>query len=272
MIRSSDQILEASAAWVSPWFPPKSVHVDMGWLEFYVVDGAATVMRVLPEDMAGAELVDRVLAELRNQGVTEAFWTVGPMYSPENVDQVLLDLGARVHGTIDIRACPLPRALPDDQLPDAATAPPVCMREDVAEFERVNALAWGYPQPSVADVDKTFASLTEGSFIGYWNDTPAGAGGYTLAGEVARLWGAAVVPAFRRRGVYRTLVRARLAEAMSRGATLALVHANDQTSSLQRLGFQVHGHQRVLAFRLGAARFLPHRHVERLRRDPGDNS
>lgn len=61
------------------------------------------VMRVVRGDMAGAELVHRVLAELRTQGVTEVFWTGGPKYSPEDVDPVLLDLGARVDRTIDIR-------------------------------------------------------------------------------------------------------------------------------------------------------------------------
>ena len=38
--------------------------------------------------------------------------------------------------------------------------------------------------------------------------TPAGAGGHTLVGEVARLWGAGLVPAFRGRGVYRALAAA----------------------------------------------------------------
>ncbi len=45
---SAGEVLQASAAWVSPWFPPDAVHVDLGWLEFYVTDGAATVMRVPP--------------------------------------------------------------------------------------------------------------------------------------------------------------------------------------------------------------------------------
>jgi hypothetical protein len=54
------------------------------------------------------------------------------------------------------------------------------------------------------------------------------------------------VPEFRRGGVYRALVRERMAEATTRGATLALVHAKAQTSSpiLQRLGFVTYGQQR----------------------------
>ena len=100
-----------------------------------------------------------------------------------------------------------------------------------------------------ADVDRAFAGLAPGCFVGYWNETPAGAGGYTLAGPVARLWGAAVVPAFRGRGIYRALVRARLAEAAPRGAALALVHAEPTSSPiLRRLGFGVYGQKQVLVF------------------------
>ena len=86
---SAGEVLRASEAWVSVWFPPDAVHVDLGWLEFYVADGAATVMRVAPGDMTAAELAGRVLGELRGRHVAEAFWKVGPGYSPEGAGQAL---------------------------------------------------------------------------------------------------------------------------------------------------------------------------------------
>jgi len=242
------EVLRASAAWVSIWFPPDAVHADLGWLQFYVADGSATVMRVAPGDMTAAELVGRVLAELRSRRVAEAFWRVGPGFVPEGVGRVLQGLGACVDRTIDICAYPLGGPLPGGALPGAVTARPVLTRQDAADYERASAAAWGYRQPSDADIDRTFAALAPGYFTGYWEKTPAGAGGYTLAGEVARLWGAGVVPTFRGRGVYRALVRARLAQAAGRGATLALVHAEPTSSPiLQRLGFRVYGQQQVLA-------------------------
>jgi GNAT superfamily N-acetyltransferase len=249
MTLSSDQVLSASAAWNSPWFPPRSVHLDLGWLEYYVLDGIATVMRVRPGDMMAAELVPKVLTELWRQQATAAHWTVGPRYSPADVGRVLLDMGASVGRTVDICGCPLGRVLLDVALAEGATARPVRTRDDVAEFERTSALAWEIPPPSKDDIDRTFASLTQGYFIGCWKSTPAGAGGYGLAGEVARFWGTAVIPEFRGRGVYRALVHARMTEAKSRGATFALVHAMEHTSSpiLQRLGFAVYGQQQVLA-------------------------
>jgi len=191
--------------------------VDLGWLEFYVAGGAATVMRVAPGGMTAAELAGRVLGELRGRHVAEAFWKVGPGYSPEGAGQALLDLGASVDRTIDICAYPLDGPVPEWPLPGDVTARPVRTREDVACYERASCAAWGYPPPSDADVDRAFAGLAPGCFTGYWNETPAGAGGYTLAGPVARLWGAAVVPVFRGRGVYRALVRARLAHAAAGG-------------------------------------------------------
>jgi GNAT superfamily N-acetyltransferase len=251
---SAEEVLQASAAWVSTWFPPDSVHVDLGWLEFYVTGGAATMMRVVPGDMTAVELAGRVLGELRGRHVAEAFWTVSPGYRPEGTGQVLLDLGASVDRTIDICAYPLDGPAPDWTLPATVTARPVRTREDVARYERASCTAWGYPPPSDADIDTAFARLTPGYFVGYWSETPAGAGGYTLVGPVARLWGAAVVTAFRGRGIYRALVRARLAHAAARGATLALVHAEPTSSpTLQRLGFEVYGQKQVLVFRPDAA-------------------
>ena len=118
----------------------------------------------------------------------------------------------------------------------------------LTDYERTSCAAWGYRQPSEADIDRAYAGLVPGYFVGYWNETPVGGGGCTLAGEVARLWGTAVVPAFRGRGVYRALVRARLAQATAQGAALALVHAEPASSPvLQRLGFRVYGQRQVLA-------------------------
>jgi GNAT superfamily N-acetyltransferase len=241
-------VLRASAAWVSVWVPPDAVHVDLGWLEFYVADGAATVMRVAPGDMSAEELAGRVLGELRSRRVAEAFWRVGPGFVPEGADWVLRDLGAGVDRTIDICAYPLGGPLAGGPLPGAVTARPVLTRQDAADYERASAAAWGYRPPSEADIDRTFAALAPGYFTGYWDKAPAGAGGYTLADDVARLWGAGVAPAFRGRGVYRALVRARLSQAAGQGATLALVHAEPTSSPiLQRLGFGVYGQQHVLA-------------------------
>jgi hypothetical protein len=113
--------------------------VDLGWLEFYVAGGAATVMRVAPGGMTAAELAG----------------------------QALLDLGASVDRTIDICAYPLDGPVPEWPLPGDVTARPVRTREDVACYERASCAAWGYPPPSDADVGRAFAGLAPGCFTGY---------------------------------------------------------------------------------------------------------
>lgn len=159
---------------------------------------------------------------------------------------MLKGLGASVVETIDICGYSLDRGFPVDSLDPGASVRPVRTRGDVGEFERTSAQAWGYPPPSEEDIDRTFAASTAGHFIGCWRGVPAGAGGYALVGDVARLWGTAVVPEFRGRGVYRALVHARMEDARARGAKLALVHARPTSSPiLQRLGFAVFG-QRII--------------------------
>lgn len=200
MTMSPDRVLAASAEWISVWFPTHSVHTDLGWLEYYLLDGSATVMRVEPGDMTATDLVPKVLAELWRQRAAKAHWQTGPRYTPAGVDQVLMDLGASVHETVDICAQSLDSSLPAESLAQGASAWPVRTRDDVAQFERTSALAWGYPPPSQENIDRTFAGSTEGYFIGCWHGAPAGAGGYGLVGDVARFWGTAVVPEFRGRG------------------------------------------------------------------------
>lgn len=248
MTWSAARILRESAAWRSVWFPPEADHVDLGWLEFYRLGGVATIMRAVPEGWSPAELVDRVLAELRTGAVSEVFWAVHPGHSPGGVDEILLGLGATVDRSVDICARPADEKMPVGQLPAEITVRPVQTRDDMADYAQASALAWGYPPPSETGIDDAYAALTPGYFTGYWDGTPVGAAGYTRAGEVARLWGAATVPQFRGRGIYRALVQARLADAAGRGAALALVHAEQASSSpiLQRLGFTVYGQQRVL--------------------------
>lgn len=243
-------MLEESAAWTSPWHPPGSLHRNLGWLEYYVVGRVATVMRVASASPDVGMIVRSVLVELRSAGVTEAYWTLGPASQPPGLAEALLAVGASVDATVDICAYPLADDLPAAPEGGAVTVRPVRTRADVAAFQRVNAAAWGYPPPSEDDVQRAFEGLRRGYVLGCWQGEPVGVAGYTLAVEVARFWGAAVVPAARGRGVYRAMVRARMVDAAQQGATVALVHAAPTSSPvLQRLGFTVHGYQRVLAFR-----------------------
>lgn len=94
-----------------------------------------------------------------------------------------------------------------------------------------------------------------GSVVAYLDDEPVGTGGLTLAGPDARLWGGAVQPHVRRRGVHRALLDARLDHAARHGARLALVKGRVETSAplLRRAGFESYGRERSYLVPLGDA-------------------
>ena len=66
-----------------------------------------------------------------------------------------------------------------------------------------------------------------------------------MADGVARLWGGSVVPALRGLGVYRAVLDARLAYAVTNGAVMALVKGKVDTSGpiLRRVGFAAFGQE-----------------------------
>ncbi|MEO6776362.1 MAG: GNAT family N-acetyltransferase [Kofleriaceae bacterium] len=77
-------------------------------------------------------------------------------------------------------------------------------------------------------------------FVTYRDGAPAAAASYVPFARSAFLMGGVVLASYRGRGLYRALVRARLAHARARGLTLATTHAREATSApiLERLGFE----------------------------------
>lgn len=90
------------------------------------------------------------------------------------------------------------------------------------------------------------ASGGGGAIVAFLDGRPVGTGGVTVAGRDARLWGGAVLPEARSRGVYRALLAERLAYARAHGADLALVKGRVETSApiLKRAGFAAYGVER----------------------------
>jgi GNAT superfamily N-acetyltransferase len=80
------------------------------------------------------------------------------------------------------------------------------------------------------------------ALIAVLDSTPVGAASVMVLGSTAMLGGAATLPAFRRRGVQRALIEARLAVAVHAGCELAIVTADPGSSSgrnVERTGFQL---------------------------------
>jgi GNAT superfamily N-acetyltransferase len=80
------------------------------------------------------------------------------------------------------------------------------------------------------------------SVMAFAGDEAVGAGSAEVRGEVAALFGTSVLSAWRRRGIQQALIRARLVEARSRGATVATIGSlpgEPTERNVQRVGFRV---------------------------------
>ncbi|MBI3217806.1 MAG: GNAT family N-acetyltransferase [Mycobacterium sp.] len=211
-----------------------------------MTDGEATLVRGPAGGHGGRTfLLDAMKVAERN--ATSMLITVCPAYS--GVTSAIGELQARnaeCVGVDDILAIDLSAPTTDVDVEPGIEVVEVSTRAEVAEFELTTAHAWGYPEPTSDVIEDACARLSPGSFLAYRGCRAAGSAGFTLVGQVARLWGGAVVPELRGCGVYRALVASRLSAASARGATLALVHAATSSSPiLQRIGFQKFGERRT---------------------------
>jgi ribosomal protein S18 acetylase RimI-like enzyme len=107
-----------------------------------------------------------------------------------------------------------------------------------------------FPRESLEAAEMAGADAGARLYVASIGDEPAGAGGFRVAGEFAQLTGAGTVPAFRRRGVQRELVRARMRDAREAGCDYAIVTTQPGSTSqanMQRFGFGLGYARAVLA-------------------------
>jgi GNAT superfamily N-acetyltransferase len=139
-----------------------------------------------------------------------------------------------------------------------ATGTEPAIRSRAAEIHMVDAstaLAWsttlldgfGYTRDADRSRVETWNQMVRSlpgvtALVAMMDGKPVGAASVMVLGATAVLGGAATLPAFRRRGVQRTLIEARLAVAAHAGCTLAIVTADPGSSSgrnAERTGFQL---------------------------------
>lgn len=174
------------------------------------------------------------------------------MDAPAGYEDLLVARGARPDEVLDVLARPL------DDLPDLAPADvEVRWATDRATFRDALRLGGevfgGDGDVDDATLDEEFAQEQGkveqgdgGSVVAYLGGAAVGTAGLTLAGPDARLWGGAVSPEARGRGIYRALLDVRLRYAVAHGGRLALVKGRVQTSgpTLRRAGFEKVGQER----------------------------
>lgn len=177
--------------------------------------------------------IARAIAGYRDAGIVFR-WTVGPDSDA--------DLAARLEAAGLAPATSLGMACATDAT--LADVPPIeIVRVDAATLEIYTTLmaeGWRVDRAPVAVANTiALADPRHAMYLAIVDGEPAGVAACVWFDASAYLLGAIVREQFRRRGIYRALVAARLADARARGIVLATSHARVDTSApqLARLGF-----------------------------------
>jgi GNAT superfamily N-acetyltransferase len=253
MSLTASSVAAASAAWV--WVPDNATVVEADeyaivrlpdYFEYQLSVLAFRPARPLPE------AVDALLDRARSFGLPELRWQV-PADATAGLAGELTERGARVLLTLDVLASDLSGGTPEIPPPSADVT--LRWATDFAtarDGAAVGVTGFGGNLPPDERIKEnasrdavTVPAGDGGMVVAYVDDVAAGSGGVTMANGVARLWGGAVIPAARGRGVYRAVLATRLAYAAAQGATMALVKGKADTSGpiLRRAGFAAFGQE-----------------------------
>lgn len=252
-------MLAASNEW--SWVPDGAPHVRtdeylvVAYPDYFVTPTSA---RVFGSDRDPADLVEEICDVPRGWGRGRLWWRLSDFTHPAGLEPELVARGASLVDRMDVLALPLD-GLPDLAVPDDVEVRRVTDEQTVRDAITVANDAFGGDDPtddqvatSLLEVQQGLADDSVGRWVAYVDGRPAGTGGYTLAGDVCRLWGGGTHRSHRGRGAYRGVLDARLRTAHAAGATLGLTHGVVDTSSpiLRRIGFARYGEERTLVLDL----------------------
>jgi GNAT superfamily N-acetyltransferase len=159
----------------------------------------------------------------------------------------LHDGGYRISGFFSVLVLPLPEDYQPAPLPDFLR---IARAEPAQADLWLRIVAQGFeeqaePSPGAFDIlGPNFHAADGLPFFAWVDGDPAGGGGmyYNLEHRVVELGGASTRPVYRRRGIQRALIEARLAAAQALGCDLAVVltePGSDSQRNLERAGFRL---------------------------------
>ncbi|MGW0227760.1 hypothetical protein ACWDWO_05560 [Actinopolymorpha singaporensis] len=248
-----DRILAAAADWV--WVPDDATEVrtdDYHLIAYPEWFSSGTQVAWCRSERPADTLVREIAGQVRRWGRDQVSWWLSSASRPADLESWLRTAGAALSETVEVLAYDLTGPLPDVGTVDVRCVP-VDDARTLADAHLVAQEVWGGGQPPSEQVERDLAGCAlpiaeRGEFrvVAYVGNEPAATGGCTLAGGVARLWGAATRPALRGGGAYRAVLLTRLAIARDHGATLGLVKGRVATSGpiLRRAGFTAYGRER----------------------------
>lgn len=250
------RILEEAEAWA--WAPPGSERIEGDGYLLLISDESWYEPQVswshLPTERVDAP-VREVMDTVRQRGKDRLHWWVRASTDPPDMGAQLERLGFREVEEVEILSWNLVRSPDAISRPGGVHAEPVEDEAGVRTVHEVGARGFGSPPVTEEAMQRYIEEFRAGrasgcpadiSYLVWIGDEPVGTGGFSVVGDVARLWGASVLPEFRGRGAYRALVAARLLGARAMGARLGLTKARMGTSGpiLRSLGFRSHGSER----------------------------
>lgn len=190
----------------------------------------------LADDEADA-VIDATLAEYAAEGLRFK-WVVSPDCRPLDLARRLASRGMLARRCV-VMAADLadlrPESSPDVTVERVESA-------NVDAYAAVSASGWGMPAQPLADYQRLVLADTSGRHHGWLariDGEPVGSANHAVFERSAYLMGGVVLPAWRGRGVYRSLIAARLAQISAAGVRLVTILAIADTSApiLARMGF-----------------------------------
>ena len=218
-----------------------------GWLQLVTPSftrGGLNEVAHCALDLSAAEMdrvIDEAIAQYTERGLRFR-WTVAPDSRPADLRERLAVRG--LEHTVGVAQVRDTRPLGPPIVPPET---PIVVRDvDTGNLDAyADAFAQGWGAQRAPASDAYYRALldepaTNRLFVAYVGGAPAGAASYVLFPRSAYLLGGVVLPAFRRRGVYRELVAARIDDARARGSRIVTSHSIASTSApiLEHLGFR----------------------------------
>lgn len=254
-------VLARAAEWV--WVPPFAR--ELRTPEYRVVAFPAhfaeptTAMPVAFESRRLAEAVlDDVLGAVAGLGRDRvAIMGLGERTRPEGLEAHLVARGATRCERLAVLALDLTQAPLDLAVPGDVEVREVADLDTLRDYDRIGVEVFGGTLRTEEELHSSLASVADGGrdpmLVAYRDDAAVGAGGFTVAADVLRLWGGAVLPEARGAGVYRAVLDHRLRVGRDRGCLMALVKGRVETSApiLRRAGFAAYGEERSYRLAVG---------------------
>jgi hypothetical protein len=247
-------VLARAAEWV--WVPPFARELPTP--EYRVVaypDHFADPTVAMPVSFDSTRPADEVVgdvlraaAELGRDTVT--VMGLGELTRPADLEDHLIERGAVLCETLAVLALDLTRPSLGVDAPAEVQVREVTDLDTLRDYDRISVEVFGGALRTEDELVSSLASIYDGGrdpmLVAYRDGAAVGTGGYTVAGDVLRLWGGAVVPVARGAGVYRAVLDHRLRAGLELGCRLALVKGRVATSApiLRRAGFAAYGEER----------------------------